>query len=107
VAALSGGWTALRADPQLAPIAGGLALQGALTAAEYWYGKGRSRPIYVTALLIDVALTTLGYGPLVVDWLTSYLAARGVGALAPVLAWGLIGVVSWLIAWYPEKTLID
>jgi len=107
VAALSGGWTALRANPQPAPIIGGLAIQAALTAAEWWYGKGRGPWVYRSALLIDTALTTLGYGPLVVDWLSSYLAARGVGALAPVLAWGLIGVVSWLIAWYPEKTLID
>jgi hypothetical protein len=107
VAALSGGWAALRTNPQLAPIAGGLALQGALTAAEYWYGKGRSRPVYLAALLIDIALTTYGYGPLIVPWLTTYLQGRGMGELAPAVAWGLIGVVSWLIAWYPEKTLID
>lgn len=107
VAALSGGWSALRATPQLAPIVGGLALQGALTAAEWWYGNGRSRTVYRLALLIDTALTTFGYGPLIVPWLSSYLAGKGVGELAPLLAWGLIGVVSWLIAWYPEKTLID
>lgn len=107
VAALSGGWAALRTNPQLAPIAAGLAVQGGLTAAEYWYGKGRGRMIYLVALLIDIALTTYGYGPLIVPWLSSYLQARGAGELSTVLAWGLIGVVSWLIAWYPEMTLID
>jgi len=107
VAALSGGWAALRTNPQPAPIIGGLAIQAALTAAEWWYGKGRGPWVYRLALLIDTALTTLGYGPLVVGWLSAYLVSRGVGELATILAWGLIGVVSWLIAWYPEKTLID
>ncbi len=107
VAALSGGWTALRTTPQLAPILGGLAIQGGLTAAEWWYGKGRGPWVYRFALLIDTALTTLGYGPLVVAWLAAYLATKGLGELSTVIAWGLIGVVSWLIAWYPEITLID
>lgn len=107
IAALSGGWTSLRTDPRLAPIALGILIQAALTAAEWWYGAGRGRWRYRLALLIDCGLTTAGYGPLVVPWLSTYLAARGLGEVAIVLAWLLIGGVSLLVAYYPEHTLID
>jgi hypothetical protein len=62
---------------------------------------------YRTALVIESGLTTAGYGPLVVPWLTGYVAARGAGELADVVAWIVVGIVAALIAWYPERTLID
>lgn len=107
IAAFSGGWSALASNPRLSPILGGLVAQFALTAAEWWYGSGRGPLRYRVALAFDAALTTFGYGPLIVPWLAPYLAARGLGEIALILAWGLIGVLSFLVAWYPEKTLID
>jgi hypothetical protein len=107
IAALSGGWTALRTDPRMAPIVGGIAAQIVLTATEYWYGAGRGPWRYRAALCCDAVLTTLGYGPLFVPWLTDYLAAHGTGELAPALAWAIVGVAALLLAWWPEKTLID
>jgi hypothetical protein len=107
VAALSGGWAALRTNPQLAPIVGGIAAQLALTATEYWYGAGRGPLRYRLALCIDAVLTTIGYGPLFVPWLTTYLTARGTGELASVLSWGIVGALALALAWWPEKTLID
>lgn len=107
IAALSGGWQALRTDPQLAPIAGGLALQGIFTAAEWWYGDGRGPWIYRIALCADAALTTVGYGPLIVPWLGGWAAARGASWAGEPVAWLIVGVVSLLVAWYPEKRLID
>jgi len=107
IAALSGGWASLANTPRLAPIALGFAVQVAITAAEWWYGAGRGRWRYRTALVIDSALTAAGYGPLVASWIAAYLAARGMGELAIVVAWSIIGVASLAIAWYPERTLID
>lgn len=107
IAALSGGWTALFSAPRLAPIAGGIAVQAALTAAEWWYGSGRGRWRYRLALAIDAALTTIGYGPLIVPWLAPYLASKGIGDLSPMLAWAVVGGVSLLVAYIPERILID
>src|SRR5262249_19920667 len=107
IAALSGGWTALAEHPQIASIAGGVVTQLALTVAGWWYGAGREGWRYRIALAIDAALTAAGYGPLIVPWLTSYLAAHGIGDAALYLAWGIVGGVSLLIAYYPERILID
>lgn len=107
IACFSGGWVALATTPRIAPIAGGIGTQIALTAAQWWYGAGRGRWRYRLALLIDAVLTTLGYGPLIVPWLTPYLAGKGVGEVAEPLAWIVVGVVSLAVAYIPERTLID
>lgn len=107
IAALSGGWTALRTAPAPAPILGGLALQGVFTVVEWWYGAGRNPWLYRAALCADSALTAVGYGSLIVSWLSAYLAARGAGEIGDVLAWIVVGIASLLVAWYPEKRLID
>lgn len=107
VAALSGGWTELRSAPRLAPIAAGIALQVALTAAEWWYGAGRGRWRYRLALAIDAALTTVGYGPLIVPPLAGYFATKGMGDVALPLAWIVVSGVSLAVAYFPERTLID
>lgn len=106
-AAMSGGWSALRAEPRAAPIAIGIIIQAALTATEYWYGAGRGPWRYRVALVFDSALTTVGYGPLFVPFLTTYLAGRGTGELSAILAWGIVGIVAVGLAWWPEKVLID
>lgn len=108
IAAVSGGWNLLLSHPQIGLIVTGILIQAALTAAEWWYGAGRGRWRYRIALVIDTALTAVGYGPLLVPWLGNYMAARGVGdALAPVVAWGIVGLASAALAWYPEYVLID
>ncbi len=106
IAALSGGWPALRADPHLAPIVGGIVIQAVLTISEWWYGGGRGRWRYRLALLLDMALTTIGYGPLIVPYLAAYLAARGLPYAEP-LAWLAVAMLSFVIAYYPERMLID
>lgn len=107
IAACSGGWAALAADLRLAPVALGVALQLGLTLAEWWYGAGRGVWRYRLALLIDSALTAIGYGPLFVGWLTAYLATHGLGALSYSAAWGIIGLAALAVAWYPERMLIE
>lgn len=107
IAALSGGWSALRTDPRLAPIAGGVAVQIVLTATEYWYGAGRGPWRYRVALCVDAVLTTIGYGPLFMPWLTVWLASHGTGELTTVLAWAIVGALALALAWWPERTLID
>ena len=108
IAAVSGGWNLLLSHPQAGAIITGVLVQVALTAAEWWYGAGRGRWRYRVALVIDTALTAVGYGPLLAPWLGTYLAARGAGeVLAPVAAWGIVGLASAALAWYPEWVLID
>lgn len=107
IAALSGGWSALRSEPRLAPIAAGIAIQVTLTAAQWWYGAGRGRWRYRLALAIDAALTTVGYGPLIAPPLAGYFAAKGLADMATPLAWIVVGGVSLAVAYFPERTLID
>lgn len=107
VAALSGGWAAVRNEPRIAPIVVGVALQAALTAAEWWYGAGRGRWRYRVALAIDAALTTVGYGPLIVPPLAGYFETKGMADMAAPLAWIVVGGVSLAVAYFPERTLID
>lgn len=107
IAAFSGGWAALLANPRPGAIASGVAAQVMLTAAEWWYGAGRGRWRYRVALCIDTALTAVGYGPLLAPWLISYLIAHGIGDVSGILAWGIIALASAALAWYPEYVLID
>ena len=99
IAALSGGWTALRSDPHPAPIVGGITLQLTLTAMEYWYGAGRGAWRYRVALCVDAALTTVGYGPLFVPFLAPWLASHGLGEMAAPGAWLIVAVAAFLLAW--------
>lgn len=112
IAALAGGWPALITDPRVAPILGGLALQGLLTYLQWHYYDKRliSRP----SRIADAALTALGYGPLVLSWLMEAITERiAAGPDAPpsdlpwYLAWAVIVLVSYGVAWYPESRLID
>lgn len=104
IAALSGGWPALLASPQLTPIIGGIAFQAVLTYLEWHYFD--NVPIAWGARLFDTAFTAWGFGPLFVTGLTALLASWGVPQ-PEYAAWGVIGVVSFLTAWYPESRLVD
>ncbi len=109
IAALAGGWTPLISGivtlkPQWAAIAGGLAIQVLLTFLEWYYFD---QPMIAwPARLGDTIMTALGYGPLVFVALINLLASRNVPQFEYV-AWGIIGLVSLLIAWYPESRLVD
>lgn len=107
IAAVSGGWAALLSNPRPGAIAIGVVTQIALTAAEWWYGAGRGPWRYRLALCIDTAFTAVGYGPLIAPWLVPYLAGKGLGDAAALVAWPLIVLASAALAWYPEYALID
>jgi hypothetical protein len=104
IAAMSGGWPALISAPALTPILGGFIFQGILTYLEWHYYD--HKPISWAARFFDAGLTAWGYGPLVIVPLTAFLVARGMPS-AEYAAWGIIGIVSFLTAWYPESRLVD
>jgi hypothetical protein len=107
---LAGGWPRFLAElwalnPHLvSPILGGCAIQGLLTFLEWYYAD---RPLIAWgARVIDAYTTAVGYGPLVIVWLTGALADRAV-PLALWVAWSIVGLVSLVTAWYPESRLVD
>lgn len=109
VAALYGGWPALVADlvvlqPHAGPIAIGIGIQAGLTYLEWHYFD--NAPIAWSARIGDAVTTALGYGPLVVAGLAAQLTSQALPD-ATYLAWGIIGLVSLLVAWYPESRLVD
>ena len=109
IAALAGGWVPLIAGvvglhPNWAAIGGGLAVQALLTFLEWHYFDVPM--VAWPARLADMVATALGYGPLVIAGLVGYLAAKQVPS-PEYAAWGIIGLVSLLIAWYPESRLVD
>lgn len=109
VVAFHGGWIPLiesiaNWQPNIAAWSFGLALQGVLTFLQWWYYDRKM--IAWIARGIDTWLTALGYGPLFLASLMAWLVARGIEN--PLyLAWGIIGLVSLLAAWYPESRLVD
>lgn len=109
IAALAGGWTPLIASiialkPNWAAIGGGFGIQVLLTFLEWHYFDVPM--VAWPARLADTAATALGYGPLVIVSLATFVAAKGVPS--PLYAaWAVIGLVSFLIAWYPESRLVD
>lgn len=109
VAAFYGGWPALIQDARdwtvhAAPIAIGIGLQCLLTFLEWHYFD---RPLVAwLARLADAVTTALGYGPLVVDQLAAQLTSQALPD-AHYAAWAIIGLVSMLVAWYPESRLVD
>lgn len=109
IAALAGGWVPLIAGiiafkPNWAAIGGGVGIQVLLTYLEWHYFD--IPLVSWPARLVDTATTALGYGPLVIALLATLLASKGVPSPYNV-AWAIIGVVSFLIAWYPESRLVD
>lgn len=108
VVALAGGWEPFIASlialrPGVAALAGGIGLQALLTFLQWHYYDHRM--IAWTARGIDTAFTAVGYGPLVLVPLVAFVATWTTYPL--YLAWAIIGIVSLLIAWYPENRLVD
>lgn len=109
IVALHGGFPPLIASiialrPNWAALLGGILIQVLLTYLEWHYFD---RPLIAwPARLVDAATTTLGYGPLIIVPLAAALTSRAIpqGDLA---AWCIIGIVSVLVAWYPENRLVD
>ena len=107
IAVVSGGWAALISAPRIGAIAIGVAIQIGLTAAEWWYGYGRGPWRYRLALSADTGLTVGGYGPLLAPALAVYLATHIGTDWALPLAWAILVLASFWLAWYPEHTLIE
>ena len=110
-----GGWGSFLAAPAPAAIAIGLAFQAALTYLQWAYDD--TRWIAWPARAVDALLTALGYGFLFVRSLALVFAITGLpNELWPLLwwqvtacglvAWAIIYIVSFGIAWYPERTLV-
>lgn len=109
IVALHGGWppfiASLTDGPlQLGALLGGVIVQVVLTFLE-WYYFDRAL-IAWGARLADTALTALGYGPLVAAPLAAWLATYAASGAA-ALAWFLIFVLSFAVAWFPESRLVD
>lgn len=97
----------LNAPGRPLPWLGGLIGQGILTALQWWYKPvSIFHPIYLASFVIDTALTTWGYGWVLAPFLAAWLLSKGVPEPA-IVAWGVIALVSGLIAWYPEHTFVD
>mgnify|MGYP000954117115 FL=1 len=110
-----GGWAPFLAIPSPAAIGIGLAMQAVLTYAQWAYDDNRW--IAWPARAIDALLTALGYGFLFVRGLAALFRATGLDSMiwplgwwqvttAGLIAWAIIYLVSLLVAWYPEKTLV-
>jgi hypothetical protein len=109
IAALHGGFAPLIASVVLGPLnlgalLGGVLIQALLTFLEWYYFDRWS--IAWGARGLDTALTAIGYGPLFVPPLLALLASRN--APSPLLlAWGIIVLVSFGVAYFPESRLVD
>jgi len=83
--------------------------QATLTVLQWMYRvHGMSRPEYLIPLAIDVGLTIWGYGWVVAPWLAGQATKQGAPVdVAPFVAWIVIALASFGMAWYPENRLID
>jgi hypothetical protein len=105
VVALHGGWgVVLTSGLQVRALAGGVLLQIVLTWLQWSYHHIRA--LCWGSRLIDAAFTAYGYGPLFIVALVGYLTERSIPQ--PLFAgWFILGLVSLLLAWYPESRLVD
>lgn len=109
IAALAGGWELLIGNilartPQWSAIIGGFAIQAVLTFLEWYYFD--TPMVAWPARMFDTATTAIGYGPLFIAPLLTFLVVRNLPQ--PLyLAWLIIGLVSLAVAWYPESRLVD
>lgn len=116
VVAFHGGWlpliNSLRAlQPNWAMLIIGIGLQAGLTYLEWHYFDN---PLIAwPARLVDAATTALGYGPLVHERLTLALTPEAAQQVPEAIkqwgiaSWCIIGLISLIIAWYPENRLVD
>lgn len=115
VVTTSRGWTLFLTNPSPAAIGIGLAFQAVLTYLQWAYDD--KRWVAWPSRAIDALLTALGYGFLFVGGLSDLFAVTGLPNLlwplgwwmvtsCGLVAWGVIYLVSLLVAWYPEKTLV-
>ena len=109
VVALHGGWTpfltsVVTLKPNWAALLLGIALQLILTYLEWHYFD---RPaIAWSARLVDAGTTALGYGPLFIVPLAAALTSKALPQ-GDIAAWCIIGIISLLVAWYPENRLVE
>jgi hypothetical protein len=105
IVALHGGWeVVLTSGLQVRALVGGVLLQVVLTWLQWSYHHIRA--LCWGSRLVDAALTAYGYGPLFIVALVGYLTERSIPQ--PLFAgWFILGLVSLLLAWYPESRLVD
>lgn len=112
IAAFNGGWVALITGLLAGTNMFGIGimsllailLQGGLTYLQWAYADDPR--IAYASRAVDTLFTAWGWGPLFVGGLTATIA--GIGIASPEYwAWGVLGLVSLLAAWYPESRLVD
>lgn len=117
VLAIDGDWTPTwmfwhGINPTAALI--GVGIQTEITLVEWWRGARWTDPVYLVHLLIDAALTFVGYWPYIRVELTNIAATtlqRVAATAAPLLVLTLVaGVVFFVIcvavARFPESVLV-
>ncbi len=106
---LTGGWAPflgglLSLRPPWSAILGGIGIQAVLTYLQWHYFD--KKYIAVPARIFDAYTTAASYGPLFVAPLISALTARQ-SPYPLYVAWAVIGLVSYGLAWFPESRLVD
>lgn len=115
VATAHGGWGNLLAAPSLGLACIGLGTQAVLTWLQWSYGDRWY--IAWPARAVDATLTALGYGFLFILPLTVALSRTGLSlslwpllwfavSIAGLVAWAVMWLISLVVAWYPERTLV-
>jgi hypothetical protein len=105
IVALHGSWEPILAlHLSLAASLGGLLIQIVLTWTQWAYGGNRRHPIYIGSLAIDASLTVVGYAPILVPILATWVISRG---LPFEVAWGIVIIAALALAWYPDSRLVD
>lgn len=107
VVAFNGGWLNVAAlKISIAGTLAGLILQIALTYLEWHY---YDKPAVAWgARSIDTITTAIGYGSLLLVPLVKYFEGKSVSTEGAILiAWLIIGIASFLVAWFPESRLVE
>lgn len=93
----------------------GISLQAWITGVEYWQAPPDvsltsllENKVYTFHLAVDIALTVLGYGAIVVPWIKNILirVAQMPTPTAALLAYVLAGIAASFVAVLPERLLI-
>lgn len=104
IALFNGAW----GQPRVAPFFIGLAVQSLLTFVEWLYRRRRLSWQYLTALGVDVLLSVAGYSGIIIDRLAGLFGRAGAGIMpATALAWLVLLVLGGLLAYIPERILVE
>jgi hypothetical protein len=115
VVTLSGGWASVPYQMSLGGVLGGIFLQGACTATQWFYRRRKVSWQYLSATTVDTATTAAAYHPFVapavlsfVAWVLTWFGSPEWGStLGAALSWAVMIALSLAGAILPEDRLID